>query len=750
VNSQHVAFGPFEFDRSAQLLAREGQEVPLPPRVLGVLDLLVARPGQIVSRQELIETVWKDAFVSDTSLAEAISFLRQALGDDPQQPSYIQTVHRRGYRFLPTPDGQAFVARREDPGRSATASAERSADAPAERQALWHGPLPWGLVVLLAAISASTVWRIAHPEAPALAPMARFDIALPDGTWLDRSASALAISADGSRVAFTACGPAARGDQGDAPLCRVYARTLDDPRAQPVPGTDGAAAPFLSADGSSLGFFADGKLRVMSMGRDPATRLAGPVALADSRHPFGAAWLDDSTIVFSGSLAGPLMRIAQSGDAARPVVPLDAGAGELAQLSPEPLPGGRVVLVTSLLAYDAPVRSRIVALAVDTGQRTVVLDRASDARFVAPGTLVFARGGALMAAAFDAAQLKVVGPPVTVMSNVGEAPAQVAVSRAGSIVAALAPGDSAQPLSWISADGAVVPLALSVSGAQRWTSPALSPDGRRIVAVATDDDRADLWSMDVDRGALARLTFEGEHRDPRWSPDGRTIVFAARSNGVFNLFARGPLDATTSAARQLIRSPHYEAGASVAPDGRLVAFTELDPATGADIVWVPLAGGSPAALVRTPFDEAAPAFSPDGRWLAYQGNESNRWEVYVRPFVETTGAGAAIPISTGGGRSPVWSRDGRTVYYAGPIGVMAVAFNTCGNSQDCGSLISKMSRPKLLARGSWIPRGASPDGRLLVERERGRLDGVDRLRVTLQWTRELQRIVPPAVVATPK
>src|SRR6185295_10962946 len=81
-----VAFGTFAFDRQAQILRKGGAEVPLPPRVLGVLDLLVARAGDIVPRQELIDAVWKEAFVTDTSLAEAISFLRQTLGDDSQTP----------------------------------------------------------------------------------------------------------------------------------------------------------------------------------------------------------------------------------------------------------------------------------------------------------------------------------------------------------------------------------------------------------------------------------------------------------------------------------------------------------------------------------------------------------------------------------------------------------------------------------------------------------------------------------------
>src|SRR4051794_18453213 len=95
-----VSFNPFTFDRASGLLRHGSREIPLPPRVLGVLAVLISRAGTVVPKQELIDTVWKDTFVTDTSLAEAISVLRQALGDDPQSPQYVQTVHRRGYRFV--------------------------------------------------------------------------------------------------------------------------------------------------------------------------------------------------------------------------------------------------------------------------------------------------------------------------------------------------------------------------------------------------------------------------------------------------------------------------------------------------------------------------------------------------------------------------------------------------------------------------------------------------------------------------
>src|SRR3954454_18516427 len=98
-----VSFGPFAFDPDSRLLWRDGAEIALPPRVLGVLEALLDRAGQVVARQDLLDRVWKDAFVTDTSLAEAVSVLRQALGDDAQSPRYIQTVHRRGYRLLVMP-----------------------------------------------------------------------------------------------------------------------------------------------------------------------------------------------------------------------------------------------------------------------------------------------------------------------------------------------------------------------------------------------------------------------------------------------------------------------------------------------------------------------------------------------------------------------------------------------------------------------------------------------------------------------
>ena len=714
-------FGPFVFDPSNQLLWRGGQEVPLPPRVVGVLGLLVARPGEVVSRQELIDAVWKDAFVSDTSLAEAISFLRQALGDDPQQPSYIQTVHRRGYRFLHPVNGGGVA--------TAPDAAPRAARDP------WAQLLPWAIAALLAAMTVTAVWRVAHPDAPVVLPVARFDVALPSGAALDSTAPAIAFSPSGARLAFSACDAGGR--------CQLFVRALDQLDAQPLAGTEGAAAPFFSPDESSIAFFADGKLKTIAIGGGAAT------TIADAPHAFGGAWLDDGSIVFASALAGGLQRVAAAGGAVRIAARIDPVAGELRHEAPESVPGTRAVLATAVLAPSLPLRARVVALSLDTGQRTVVADRASSPRFVAPNMLAFVRDGDLMAAAFDPSQLKLVGQPVVVAARVGETPSEYAVARVGAFAAAVAQDEAAPALAWAAKGAPIEPLPRAL---QNLAAPQPSRDGRRIAAVKSADEPGELWWADVERGTLSRLTFEGEHREPRWTSGGDAIVFASRVGGVFNLFTRGLDDST--APRRLTTAPRHQLTGAVSEQG-VVFFTDFDPTSGADLWSVPLAGGAPQAIVRTPFDEMAPALSPGGRWLAYQSNESNRWEVYVRLL---SGAGAAVPISAGGGTSPVWSSDGATLYYAGRSAVMAASLAECAtvvpgpgaSRTDPACRDVAPSPPAEILRGAWIPRGASLDGRLLVEHARGRLTAADRIRVTLQWTRELQRLVPPAVVSSPK
>jgi hypothetical protein len=212
--------------------------------VLALLECLVERPGQVISRTELIERVWREAFVTDTSLAEAVSFLRQALGDDPQAPRYIQTIHRRGYRFVASVEPERPPAEPTD-----LSSVPGHDDGVKIRPSIGGELVPWSLVVLLAATLVVAIWRLTHLPVGAQPRVTRFELAAPEGTALRGDTNNLALSPDGRFIAFAAC-----ADSG----CRLFVRDLRELSARVLDETAGAAAPFFSPDGRSIGFFAEG------------------------------------------------------------------------------------------------------------------------------------------------------------------------------------------------------------------------------------------------------------------------------------------------------------------------------------------------------------------------------------------------------------------------------------------------------------------------------------------------------------
>ena len=222
-----VRFGDFEFDRLNRLLYRDGAELSLPPRAVGVLSCLIDRPGQIVPKQVLLDEVWKDANVTETSLTEAVSLLRQALVDDPQRPTFIQTVPRRGYRFvaaaraangaasatadesLPAAAARAFseVAINRAPATAAArqAAAAAAADSrPLVEDAAWPAWLPWLFVVVMIGVMGGIILAVIRQPSSYARPVVRFGIELPAGVELARDGASLALSRDGRRVAFVA------------------------------------------------------------------------------------------------------------------------------------------------------------------------------------------------------------------------------------------------------------------------------------------------------------------------------------------------------------------------------------------------------------------------------------------------------------------------------------------------------------------------------------------------------------------
>jgi DNA-binding winged helix-turn-helix (wHTH) protein len=421
-----VAFGPFTFDQANGLLRRADSEVPLPPRVLGVLAYLVARPGQVVARQELIDAIWKDAFVTDTSLAEAVSSLRQALGDDPQQPVYIQTLHRRGYRFVAPLASPSHALAPSLP----SALAPSAPDAPSTLNApsasivpsIAFQLLPWSVAAILAAILVGAVWKIEYADPRPEPRAARFVVSLPAGSRLDDARPAIAIAQDGSRLAWSAC------DEG---RCGIWTRSLDDLDAAFIDGSEGGRAPFFAPDARRIGFFAGGKLRTISLAGGTA------VAIADA-DPLGASWREDGQIVFAGGPGRGLSVVGENGGRIEPLTQPDPSVREL-HLSPFHVTGSQAVIFTAATATDrAGSRAAIVN---PDGSNSILIDDANGARLAVPGLLVFTRGTELVGVAWDGRLRATAGPPAPLATDVDQfalsASGTLVVSGAGQIVVAL-------------------------------------------------------------------------------------------------------------------------------------------------------------------------------------------------------------------------------------------------------------------------------------------------------------------------
>jgi serine/threonine-protein kinase len=248
-----------------------------------------------------------------------------------------------------------------------------------------------------------------------------------------------------------------------------------------------------------------------------------------------------------------------------------------------------------------------------------------------------------------------------------------------------------------------------------YSNPAFSPDGKRLALEIWDGTRGDIWLDDWNRDTLTRLTFAGEgNSSPLWTPDGQRITYSSfEKGGGYTLYWRRADGAGD--AQRLTESKNPQFAQSWHPNGKVLAFHQLNPDTNWDILTLALEGneksgwkpGEPKPFVNTPFIETEPAFSPDGRWLAYSSNETGNFEVYVRPF---PGPGGKWQVSTGGGRFPVWSRNGKELFYrTADSRIMVAAYTDTSDSFQAG-------KPQLWSPGQFTNLGNNlnfdlhPDG----------------------------------------
>ena len=467
----------------------------------------------------------------------------------------------------------------------------------------------------------------------------------------------IALAPDGSRLVYVA------NHEGNT---RLYVRSLDNFEATPIRGTEGAESPFFSPDGQTVGFFAEGKMKKVSLSGGAPSFIATAAAVR------GGSWGPDNTILFAASITGGLFRVSADGGKVRPVTVPDHKNKEFSHRWPEILPGGKAAIFTIWTGGSFDM-ARIGLVSLETGERRVLLEGGYYARYLNSGYVVYTRAGELLAVPFDLNRLQVQGPPVSILKgvrmNLSFGVAEFSSSNDGTL--AYVPGGSQlddRTLAWVDYKGVRQVFPAPV---RSYHAPRISPDGKRV-AISIQGDNPGLWIYDLARGTLTRLTSEGTIPFPIWSRDGRQLTFSGSFDGRLNIY-RMPADGSSTPER-LTTNENAEWPGSWSSVGEELAFTEADPETGYNLMTIDVHDDhQPHAFLQTPANEYGPTFSPDGRWLAYGSDESGRQEIYVRPF---PGPGGKTQISTEGGFEPVWSRNGRELFYRNGDKMMAAAVET--------------------------------------------------------------------------
>jgi eukaryotic-like serine/threonine-protein kinase len=321
----------------------------------------------------------------------------------------------------------------------------------------------------------------------------------------------------------------------------------------------------------------------------------------------------------------------------------------------------------------------------------------------------------------------------TVLENVyyqaggGSLRTSLAVSPSGTAV--YIPGDpSKNTLSWVDRNGRAesafpAPAAILHS--------VLSPDGTRV----TVSIGADLWIYDLAAGTRRPLTFYdnsgGVTSSPMWSRDGKRVIFAVQEGSDYDLYSQ-PADGSRP-AEVLLKRPHNQFPTSMAPDGTIV-FGEAYADHAEDMYTISPKGEVIPVRVTSTFSEVNAQFSPDGRRLAYQSDESGRNEIYVENY---PGGANRTVVSTQGGTNPMWSRDGKELFYIGGGAVMVAAVASGGSFGPARRLFDRTDYNFF-----WHSYDPAPDGKrlLMVRRDAGSVP--KQLNVILHWNEQLQRLLP--------
>jgi serine/threonine-protein kinase len=664
----------------------------------------------------------------------------------PSIPASIRKLLRRCLERDPRKRlAQIAVARYElDEGSVDDTAPPRSAPHVAQGP-WWKRTIPLAAAAVLGAgvVAAAMFGLRTSTSSPVVT---RFALTLERGTVFTTSfLRSIALSPDGTRIAFVA-------------NRRLYLRSMSEFEARPIAGTDWAGFmgdPEFSPDGSSIVFWAgtvqgdrDNALRKIAVGGGTAQ------TLAKAQFPYGITW-SSAGIIF-GTRDRGIMRLSPDGGEPQRLVAVKEG--EIASV-PQMLPDGQTLLYTLTSNTNGWDDARVVVQSLKSGVPKTVVARGTSARYLSSGHLVYAVGGILFAVPFDLQRLETVGGPVQVVEGVLRTSgnpviafdAQFGVSLNGSRAYLPGPANfvgSLQQLdlAWTDRTGKVEPLKLPP---RSYVNPRLSPDGKRLAFGVDDGTRADIWVHEVSGASSPRLlTFGGHNRFPVWSADSQHIVFQSDRDGDAGLFWQRA-DVSGTAERLTKADP----GTSHVPDSwspkaDILLFDVVKNSNYA-LRTLSLEGRKSAAFGQIDAsDPTGAVFSPDGRWVAYSGGmRPAAHYIYVQPF-PATGERNQISAETDDGHHPMWSQDGKALFFIGPGRFVTVGVST----QPKFSIGSAVTIPRGFTEGNGASNvrsyDVSPDGQrfigVVVAASPGQAAAVagPQLLVVSNWFEELKQRVP--------
>ena len=594
-----------------------------------------------------------------------------------------------------------------------------------------HGPerrvIPLLLATAAVAIIATLgVARYFLSAAVTTGAIAHVSLALPDGHELGTvHLRPFAISADGTNLVYVGLHEGTN---------QLYLRSLSEPSPRVLEGTVGGASPFFSPDGKWIGFFADRKLKKIAVGG------AALQTLADAPYQRGGSWGSDGYIYFAPANSGGIWRVRESGGPAEEVTKKDTPKGEISHRWPHFVAGTNTLLF-GMWTGPGDDEQNVAVQTIGESKHHVLVTRGGSPRYAAAtGMLLYTHMGTLFAVPWRPPQtdlgqaVPVAMPEQTFDAGLNESAGTFDVSRDGAL-AYLSGGRArnSSRLVWIDRNGKAT---LPPLPERNYETAVISPEGRRAI-VQIREGLISLWMFDLARNTLTPIgTGAGSSQAPVWTPDGSRVIYRATRRGLRGIYWR-LVDGSSEEEALTTKPDVLPSPSTISPDGRFLVFTE----TGAQVeddngLWVMQLDGdrTPRRLFPQADDEESPQLSPDGKWVAFEGPVSARKEIHVSPF---PGPGPRHQISTSGGAEPLWSRDGRELFFQEGARLMVAAVTASGTFAS--------EPPRLLYEGRFLgsvnsrtPWSITPDGSRFLRIQRVEAErAITRVDLVLNWFKEL-------------